>query len=183
MAPAGRTHPTFIELGTNKPLYVHREGSNVVNGRYFVDYDPANTLGHYSAFREVDVAGLRRQLCRGRRRRHRRSVAKALAAAGRRRRHAAAALLRAVDAPKDRAAEVDRERSTREGYWPAPLGYNSHPYKGDGSKTPAPGDFSRTHVGDETDTSPYPDAKLKGISVEAYVRNMSVLIRQLDASH
>ena len=27
-----RTHPTFIELGTNKPLFVHRRGSNVVNG-------------------------------------------------------------------------------------------------------------------------------------------------------
>ena len=24
VAPAGRTHPTFIEIGTNKPLYVHR---------------------------------------------------------------------------------------------------------------------------------------------------------------
>jgi hypothetical protein len=30
---AGRTHPTFIQLGSNKPLYVHREESNVVNGR------------------------------------------------------------------------------------------------------------------------------------------------------
>jgi hypothetical protein len=37
VAPDGRTHPTFIELGTNKPLYVHREGSNVVNGRYYFD--------------------------------------------------------------------------------------------------------------------------------------------------
>ena len=46
-----------------------------------------------------------------------------------------------------------------EGYWLAPLGYNSHPYKGDGSKTPAPGDFSTTHVGDETDTSPYPGSE------------------------
>jgi len=34
VAPAGRTHPTFIELGTNRPLYVHRRGSNVGNGKY-----------------------------------------------------------------------------------------------------------------------------------------------------
>jgi hypothetical protein len=69
-----------------------------------------------------------------------------------------------------------------EGYWLAPLGTNSHPYQGKGPATPAPGDFSRTHVGDETDTSPYPDDKIAGISVAAYVRNMSVLIRALDGS-
>ncbi len=61
IAPAGRTHPTFVEIGTNRPLYVHREGSNVVNGRYYVNDDPAKTIGHYSAFRRVDVAGLRKQ--------------------------------------------------------------------------------------------------------------------------
>ena len=61
VAPPGRTHPTFIELGTNKPLYVHREGSNVVNGRYYVDYDPKKTLAHYSAFRRIDMPALRKR--------------------------------------------------------------------------------------------------------------------------
>ncbi len=54
---AGRTHPTFVELGTNEPLYVHREGSNVFNGRYFVNKDPKGTIAHYSAFRAVERAG------------------------------------------------------------------------------------------------------------------------------
>ncbi|MCB0564482.1 MAG: hypothetical protein KDD01_08925 [Phaeodactylibacter sp.] len=27
-----RTHPMFVELGTDKTLYLHRRGSNVVNG-------------------------------------------------------------------------------------------------------------------------------------------------------
>src|SRR5688572_11652069 len=48
VAPSGRTHPTFVELGTNRPLYVHREGSNVVNGRYYFDHDPKGTIVHYS---------------------------------------------------------------------------------------------------------------------------------------
>jgi hypothetical protein len=61
IATRGGTHPTFIEIGTNRPLYVHRTGSNVVNGRYYVDDDAKNTLGHYSAFRRIDVAGLRKQ--------------------------------------------------------------------------------------------------------------------------
>jgi hypothetical protein len=68
-----------------------------------------------------------------------------------------------------------------EGYWLAPLGYNSHPYKADGTMIVAPGDFATTHVGDQSDTSPYPDPTLMGISVDAYVRNMGVLIRALNA--
>jgi hypothetical protein len=68
---------------------------------------------------------------------------------------------------------------TSQGYWLAPLGYNSHPFTRQGTPQVAPGDFSQAFVGDETDTSPYPDPNLRGISTEAYVRNMSVLIRGL----
>jgi hypothetical protein len=67
-----------------------------------------------------------------------------------------------------------------EGYWPAPLGYNSNPFTRDGSKTVPSGDFSQTYVGDVTDTSPFPDPRLTGISIDAYVRNMGILIRALD---
>ena len=66
-----------------------------------------------------------------------------------------------------------------QGYWLAPLGYTSNPYKADGTKAPQPGDYWQTYVGDASDTSPYPDPKLMGISTEAYIRNMSVLIRSL----
>ena len=71
----------------------------------------------------------------------------------------------------------------REGRWIGPLGSTSHPYHGDGSKTVAPGDFSRTQVGDDSDTSPYragPD--IVGISTSAYIRNMGDLIRWLDSA-
>ena len=67
-----------------------------------------------------------------------------------------------------------------EGYWRAPLGYTSHPYRGPGSTQVPPGDFARTHVGDESDTSPFPDETLTGISTAAYIRNMSVLLRSLE---
>jgi len=33
------THAYFYELGTNKPLWSHREGSNINDGHYWVDYD------------------------------------------------------------------------------------------------------------------------------------------------
>jgi hypothetical protein len=42
------------------------------------------------------------------------------------------------------------------------------------------GDYSQTYVGDETDTSPYPTRTFVGISTAAFIRNMSVLMRELD---
>jgi hypothetical protein len=176
VAPAGRTHPTFVEIGTNKPLYVHRDGSNVVNGRYFVDYDPKNTIQHYSAFRSVDVAALRRSL----------ADAKTWSPAE----LANASLLSSGVQPLPRFFAADRPGGTSpaeliaglkpEGYWLSPLGSNSHPYRSGGSRTPVPGDFSRTAVGDDTDTSPYPDRALAGISTGAFVRNMGTLILALE---
>jgi hypothetical protein len=179
---SGRTHPTFIELGTNKPLYVHRTGSNVVNGRYYVDYDPHRTLGHYSAFRKLDVPGLRKRY------QDQRAITSEQAAAGSPLRPGAGVMplprffMVAGEADAPSASRIAAELN-QQGFWPAPLGYNSHPYKNAGSMTIAPGDFASTHVGDETDTSPFPDPKLMGISTDAYIRNMGVLIRQVAQLH
>ena len=89
----------------------------------------------------------------------------------------------AGQAPENALASTIVGALNAEGYWPAPLVYGSHPFKGSGGKTPGPGDFSQTHVGDDTDTSPYPDPKLIGISTDAYIRNMSALIRALSATN
>ncbi len=175
----GTTHPTFIEIGTDKPIYVHREGSNVVNGRYYFDYNPKNTLAHYSAFRRVDLAALRKQY----------ADAKALAPAEATKGSPLAPGAGVMPLPRYFAVESDRRLTAAEaitrlnvqGYWPGPLGYNSYPYRRPGSKAVAPGDFSQTYVGDETDTSPFPDEKLTGISTAAYIRHMSALIRALDS--
>ncbi|MFJ9033747.1 pectate lyase [Streptomyces sp. NPDC102274] len=56
---ADRTHPTFVELGTNRPKFVHRFGSHIRNGAYYYDYDHTSTLSHYSAGRSIDVDALR----------------------------------------------------------------------------------------------------------------------------
>ena len=178
VAPAGRTHPTFVEIGTNRALYVHREGSNVVNGRYYFDYDSKNTLAHYSGFRAVDVAGLRRQYEQARALTPADALRVSPLAAG----AGATPLPRfvAVEAPAGAAPNDVIASLTPQGYWMAPLGYNSHPFTGHSSAAPATGNFAQTHVGDETDTSPFPDSALRGISTAAYIRNMSVLIRALE---
>src|SRR5688572_9111335 len=54
-----------------------------------------------------------------------------------------------------------------QGYWPARLGSTSHPFTRQAAREITPGDFSETHVGDETDTSPFPDQTLTGISTAA----------------
>jgi hypothetical protein len=69
-----------------------------------------------------------------------------------------------------------------DGAWIAPLEYVSHPFKGDGPKERPAGDFSQTHVGDASDTSPFPNTTVQGISTTTYIRRMSVLIRALEAS-
>ena len=180
VAPPGRTHPTFVELGTNEPLYVHREGSNVFNGRYFVDKNPKGTIVHYSSFRNIDVAGLRKQYEAAQEHAAGRGD-QDLAAQARRRQGAVGEVLHAVGIVGRRRPRLIAALNAQ-GYWLAPLGYNSHPFKADGSKAPQPGDFSQTYVGDASDTSPFPDPKLMGISVDAYVRNMGILIRALESS-
>ena len=182
----GRTHPTFVEIDTNRPLYVHRRGSNVVNGAYTVDHDPRNTVGHYNSFRQVDVASLRARYQDAKAISPRQATAESPLSP-----HASPRQLPEYFAVAQRAAGATAGQPddavarllaglNHEGYWPVELGNTSHPYAADGSKRVTPGDFSKTYVGDKTDTSPYPANHLLGISTQAYIRNMSTLIRYLD---
>lgn len=177
VAASGRTHPTFVELGTNRPIYVHRSGSNVANGRYYSDYDSRNTLGHYSGFRRIDTAELRRKL----------AAAVATPPAEMMKRSPLTNPPGTSPLPKyvvvdmaaaDSAASVIASLSS-DGKWIGPLGYTSRAYTKPSSAAPTAGNFSQTHVGDDTDTSPFPDTTTPGISTATFIRNMSVLIRAL----
>nr|WP_330218136.1 pectate lyase [Phenylobacterium zucineum] len=191
----GRTHPTFIEIGTDRPLYVHRRGSNVVNGAYYVDYSPERPLAHYSAFRRIDEAGLRARYERlkatpGA------EVSKDSPLKATNRvplpRYFATRDLETSDlnvraaVDEDRSVSAEKVRAligglNREGYWPTPLVAASIPYTGERPPAQPDGDYATTHVGDRTDTSPYPAANPQpGISTGAYIQNMTVLIDWLD---
>jgi PelA/Pel-15E family pectate lyase len=41
-----RTHPLFVELGTNKALWAHRRGSGVNDERYWIDYDTSKLYAY-----------------------------------------------------------------------------------------------------------------------------------------
>lgn len=201
-----RSHPTFVEEGTNRALFVHRYGSNINNGAYYYDYDHRDTLSHYSAGRSVNVAALRSQ--------HDRLMAMSSAELG----DLAARspltpaepydlppyfslrdlgmldLLRgaphAVTPPSN--ATVDRvitDLGTKN-HWLSPADAVTNPFRGPGSEHPYDGKaYMSKHVGDIFDTSPYPAGNPPEIepyqptqpptviSTETFISNMGVLLR------
>jgi PelA/Pel-15E family pectate lyase len=184
----GRAFPTFIEIGTNRPIYVHRRGSNVANGEYYWDYSPEDPIGHYSAFRAIDLDALRRQYEQLKSIPRDELVRKSPL-------HAPDPVplprffVSSVDAGSDLNAGGGSDARAiiralnHQGWWPTPLRATSNPYKGEGPATPAEGDFRTSYVGDETDTSPYTtDKPVTGISTATYLTNMAMLIAALQAS-
>ena len=185
-----RAYPTFIEIGTNRPLYVHRRGSNVVNGAYYVDHDPEATLGHYSAYRSIDVPALRREY-QALMRTPPEVASKDSPLLSKARRPLPRFFVEAGNAGSDLNARGAGGTATAaliaslnaEGWWPTPLRATSNPWRGDGPRRPVPGDYWTTHVGDSSDTSPFtaPNPVL-GISTGTYIENMAALIRALEAA-
>lgn len=55
------THPVFIEVGTNKPLYAHRKGHGFKDGKYWVDYNDDNPLMHYGAKVKINISLLKEE--------------------------------------------------------------------------------------------------------------------------
>jgi hypothetical protein len=55
------THPVFIEIGTNKAIYAHRQGTGVNHGHYWVDYNDSNPLLHYGAKINLDIEQLKEE--------------------------------------------------------------------------------------------------------------------------
>jgi len=191
---AGRHYPTFIEIGSNRARINHRRGSNVVNGEYYWNYDVAKPITHYSQWRNLDVDALR---ARYDRLRSAPFDASALVLS----RRSDFRLPRyfttqnievsdlnsnagsgAVQRPTSQRVQELISSLNQEGYWPTPLTATSNPYIGDGSATPALGDFAQTLVGDASDTSPHTtDRPQTGISTGAFIQNMSALLLSLDS--
>ncbi len=189
----GRTHPTFILEGSNTPVYIHRRGSNIRNGRYYADENPTNLVVHYGSFRNLDTVALRRE--------YEQAAALdsvALVAASPLKARAGTYRLpkyftlrdvgvwdmstegrRARPAAGARTAELVTSLNAR-GYWPSPLTTVSNPYIGPSPEAVTGGEYQTTRVGDLWDTSPYnTDYPVECISTEVFVRNLGDLIEAL----
>jgi hypothetical protein len=171
---ADRTHPTFIQLGTNDAIYVHRYGSNVHNGAYYFDKDIQDTLSHYSAGRAITIPALEM--------RYDQLASMSDAEVAEMVERSPLSLRESAELPKYFSIrEVDfpdlfagakmvtptvpetevntliSELSANGGYWLTPVPEIVNPFIGDGPSTPYTGTAYRSkHVGDIHDTSPYP---------------------------
>jgi PelA/Pel-15E family pectate lyase len=202
---AGRTHPTFVELGTNRPRFVHRSGSNVRNGAYYTDHDHHATLSHYAAGRHIDIARL--QSTHDTLASMSDAAVNEMTAGSPLKNRAPRALpkyfsLREVEladlfagaptpSPAVTAAQAQAviDALGDKGHWLSPLPQVTNRFRGHGPRTPYTGDAYRSkHVGDVFDTSPYdpldppqiepytPQPRSLGISSNDFVAQMGKLI-------
>ena len=182
--PEGYTHPEFIELQTNRALFIHRRGSNVVNGKYYFDYDERKPLGHYAPYRTLDVPGLRKAYEALLREDRETMLKRSPLASGKGIVELPRYFASRYGAPANSSIDEQARKSiaslNEQGYWPAQLTQTSYPFRGHGSEKITPGDFASTYVGDESDTSPFPAPPgTMAISTAEYLRNMNVLIQAL----
>ena len=59
LRPGQQVFPSCVELGTNRPVYVHRKGSNAINGVYYADYDYRNQWMPTFSMRALDLPQLK----------------------------------------------------------------------------------------------------------------------------
>jgi hypothetical protein len=180
------SHATFVEKGTNKPIYVHRKGSNVKYGRYYVDYDDANLLGHYGGKGKVWTEQLKQRYqklsLQSIEEATKDSPLKADAFTGAGTPQQFYDLNRDSFKGKANESQVKEIISSldKENRWLAKHVYISNPYIGDGTNQELTSEFASTNVGDQSDTSPFQDTSDRTyISTAEYIKNMNLLISYL----
>ncbi len=202
---AGRTHPTYIELGTNVGRFVHRYGSNIWNGAYYFNHDHRVTLSHYSQGRNINITGMRatyEQLNAMTDAQVADLVARSPLHSKKPRALPKYFSIREVDFPDLYAGAVMTTPAVTEAqaqavvddlgaknHWLTRLPQVTNSYKGNGPSTPHLGnEYMSKHVGDVYDTSPYDAAdppridpyvvkeQPLGISTANWVSNMGKLI-------
>ena len=181
-----RTHPTFVDVSTNKAIYVHRKGSNVKFGYYYTDDNDKDLLAHYYGKCRIQLDELKAEYQR-------------------------LSTISTEEATKDSPLKVDNfhgvgtpqkfydlnrnaftgiptdvevkgiiESIDTQNRWLTKHAYISNPYHGEGQNQEPTTKYATTRVGDETDTSPFPDPSDKlYISTGDYIKNMNMLINYI----
>ncbi len=172
------THPTFVDPEKNKPLYVHRKGANVKYGQYYYDYQDTLLLAHYYGKGRIDLEGLKKQY-------------DSMIAAGPRKTSREHLMDEKRYFDLNRTAQrqgLDDEQILEiiqaldvNGRWLTRGAMISNPYRKDGHIQEITDKYATTHVGDQTDTSPYRDTTgQEYISTGLFIRNMRRLIDYLN---
>ncbi len=178
LRPGQRLYPSCVEVGTNKPRYVHREGSNSYNGRYYADYNPKDQWMPTFSMRALNVGALRQ--------RYDRLVKTSpdevvLTSPLRYPQSVNPFYFSVLRLPTEaEVGEILGAIASRP-YWEGVFA-NSHPYIGvpPAYTGPPTQQYATTQVGDAYDTSPYRFGEdFRGISMQEYINNMAKLIHYL----
>lgn len=176
--------PRFIDPVTGVPHYVHREGSNWYNGRYYTDQNISGTIGHYSSAARVNVKQLRRQYEDLKKvpveelTKDSPLLSKGLVTLDR-----FYSRMVPVQGDARKAVKDVIDALSPEGCWYSPLRNTSNPYKAGADTTPShETKYVSTNVGDEYDTSPYRTNSTDQmcISTQDYISKMCTLIQFVD---
>ncbi|KAA6321688.1 hypothetical protein EZS27_028690 [termite gut metagenome] len=177
--------PRFINPDTGIPLYIHRKGSNVDNGYYYIDQDISNTLAHYGSGVYTNLKELRKEY----------EAIKNISAKELTRNSPLlenkgislgkyyTRMMQNQPIDDDNIIKIIKG-FTKEGCWLTPLSMISNPYKPLEHVKAIKSDDTRytsTYVGDEYDTSCYKsDTPIMGISTGVYIANMAKMIQYID---
>ncbi|MDD2560256.1 MAG: pectate lyase [Bacteroidales bacterium] len=188
----GRLCPRMVVPGSFTPLFLHRKGSHIVNGDYYVDQNPLNTIGHYSSFCTVNTDFLRNryetlmslpaeELSQDSPLLHpelREALLKQFIY--NKRPEGARKFLNPVQTNTTVRIQEIIASLNEEGYWPAPLVLTTNPYIGEGCvDDPVP------ELYEETLKHPFNTQFYRsedppiGISVNTYIQNMGILLKYL----
>lgn len=182
--PAGMTengkysHSTFVDIHTDKPLFVHRKGSNVTYGSYYVDNNDKNLLAHYGGKSNISIDKLKEEYNRvsalSPEEVTKDSPLKPVSFQGEGTPQTYYKLNRDSYPLSDSATlKVKEVINSLVGHnrWLIKHAMISNLYTGDGQNKEATNEFASTHVGDKTDTSPFRDPSEQDyISTAAYIR-------------
>ena len=185
----------FIELETNKILYTHRVGSNVKCGRYFFDYNSENDLKHYHSIRTINMGRIKEEYKNVLTQNIKIAPKDTLWIPGLTIGKTPYEIFKLLDETTNQRREWMRGREPdsnfiknilsqrdNEGRWLTTRVYISNPYIGElKCGDPETNQYSGTEVGDEYDTSPYPNnTEQQYLSTTAYIMNINILLKYLD---
>jgi Pectic acid lyase len=190
MTENGRyTHSLFVEVGIDKPVFVHRKGSNLTYGYYYTDTNDSNLLGHMHGKGDINVQYLKDEYARVNALSPEEATKDSPLLPGKFEGPGTPQSFyhlsrlenpgRRPPLPEMKVKDVVNSLDG-EGRWLVKHAMTSNPFIGDGQNKEPTDKYASTYVGDKTDTSPYRDTSdQEYISTPAYVRNMYVLINYL----
>ena len=174
----------FIDSDTGIPQYIHREGSNISNGHYFINQDITKTIAHMSSFTNVNINRLLNSL----------EEVKKIPLE--QLKETSPLLSKDIPLPayyagrnssRGRIGNIEQiiDNLNEDGAWLSPMRMASNEFKPVPQQKPSKeSKYASTTVGDEYDTSPYSHTERDGkmcISTAEYANNMTALIRYLDS--